>query len=156
MHKEQQHTISIRTMFEKEHMFYSYICRSHLHSCCASRVSSGLATRGPWLECHGGNWERLFYGGGRASDFIFCRSTWLLYLYTRRETSMGRTGWSYCACALRIYLFQTHCSPVVQVWTYVLRKNVAQPFMPTILPADFSWRAVSRFILNGTLYYSST
>jgi len=77
MHKEQQHTISIRTMFEKEHMFYSYICRSHLHSCCASRVSSGLATRGPWLECHGGNWETLFYGGGRASDFIFCRSTWL-------------------------------------------------------------------------------
>jgi hypothetical protein len=44
---------------------------SHLHSFCATGVSSGLATRWPWLECHGGGWESLLHGGGPASDIIF-------------------------------------------------------------------------------------
>jgi hypothetical protein len=39
-------------------------------------------------------------------------------LYARHEKSVakrsGRRGTDYCACAFRLFLFQTHCSPTVQ------------------------------------------
>jgi hypothetical protein len=44
---------------------------SHLHSFCATGVSSGLATRVTLTRLLRGSWESLLHGDGPASDFIF-------------------------------------------------------------------------------------
>jgi hypothetical protein len=81
--------------------------------------------------------------------------------YTRATTSLlgsmgGRKGRSYCACALRLFLFQTHCTPeessstvhsedgqCCRVDAYFAKGYTRGRFMSTTLPVDFSWHTNS-------------
>jgi hypothetical protein len=70
----------VMQMFQNEHAFCLWIHEAspHLHSFCATGVSSGLATRVILIRVSRAGWESLLRGGGPTSNFIFVTQfTWL-------------------------------------------------------------------------------